>query len=170
MIKKTSIILFLPLLFVHCTRGNDASNDVSSPSSSSSPVEERQREAENKPSSHPTSPIRHLTSAEFKQKVGRVVNGKPSFVNTKPVLIDFYADWCRPCHAMAPLLEELAERYGSQIDCYKVDVETEMELSNEWKVNVLPSFLIVDRQGHMVRLVGMQSQSALEGHINASLR
>ena len=170
LIKKTGTILFLPLLLLNCTRGGDAPNGSTSPSSSSTLAGEQRQEIKNENTSASASEIRHLTAAQFPQKVGQVVNGKPSFTNPKPCLVDFYADWCRPCHAMVPILEELAKEYANQIDFYKVDIDAEVELSNEWKINVLPSFLIVDRQGRTVRLVGMRDKAELVQYLDATLR
>lgn len=61
----------------------------------------------------------------------------------RPAVVDFYADWCGPCKAIAPVLEELAEEYNGQIDIYKVDTEVESELSAAFGIRSIPSLLFV---------------------------
>ena len=60
-----------------------------------------------------------------------------------PAIIDFYADWCGPCKAIAPVLEELSEKYKDQIIIYKVDTEVEEELSGMFGIRSIPSLLFI---------------------------
>ena len=53
-----------------------------------------------------------------------------NFKGDKPAIIDFYATWCGPCKATAPILEEIAGDYAGQIDVYKVDVDKQRELAS----------------------------------------
>jgi thioredoxin len=60
-----------------------------------------------------------------------------------PGLIDFYADWCRPCRITSPILEELAQEYAGQINVYKIDVQAEQELAAVFGIQSIPSFLFI---------------------------
>jgi thioredoxin len=73
------------------------------------------------------------------------------FKGDKPAIIDFYADWCRPCKMVAPILEELAEEYKDDIVIYKVDTESERELASVFQIRSIPSllFIPVDKQPMM---------------------
>ena len=85
----------------------------------------------------------HLTKAEFLQKVANY-EANPTewkYLGDKPCIIDFYADWCGPCKAIAPVLEELAKEYDGQIYIYKVDTEKEQELAAAFGIRSIPSLL-----------------------------
>lgn len=65
----------------------------------------------------------------------------------KPCLIDFYADWCGPCHIASPILDELAKKYAGKINIYKVDIDKEQELASVFGVQSIPSFLFCPMEG-----------------------
>lgn len=76
------------------------------------------------------------------------------YKGNKPLIIDFYADWCGPCKMVAPLLEELSDEYGDDIIIYKVDTEEERELSSVFQIRSIPSFLFVPVDGQPMMQAG----------------
>ena len=85
----------------------------------------------------------HLTKAEFLSKVANY-EANPTewkYLGDKPCIIDFYADWCQPCKAIAPILEELAKEYSGEIYIYKVNTEEEQELAGAFGIRSIPTLL-----------------------------
>lgn len=91
-------------------------------------------------------------------------------INTdKPVLIDFYADWCAPCRAMKPVLEEVKGKMGDDVVIYKINVDSNEALSAKYQVRSIPTFILF-RNGEAVwRQAGMVSARDLERTIREAL-
>lgn len=98
----------------------------------------------------------YLTSEEFKKKVfDYEKNGSNwKFEGKKPCIVDFYADWCRPCKMIAPILEELAETYKDQIVIYKVNTDKEKEVAGAFGIRSIPSLLFCPKEGKSEMIVG----------------
>lgn len=90
-----------------------------------------------------------LTKEMFLEKVANY-EANPNewkYLGDVPCIIDFYADWCGPCKAVAPVLEELAAEYGDKIVIYKVDTEVEQDLAAAFGVRSIPTLLFVPMEG-----------------------
>lgn len=86
-----------------------------------------------------------LTKADFLKKIADY-EGSPNewkYLGDKPAIVDFYASWCGPCKAIAPVLEELATEYDDRIYIYKVDTEAERELAAAFGVRSIPTLLFI---------------------------
>lgn len=65
----------------------------------------------------------------------------------KPILLDFYANWCEPCQSLLPTIEKLAQEYDGEIEIYKVNVDKNNELSAKFGVRSIPTlFFMKDAQ------------------------
>jgi thioredoxin len=81
--------------------------------------------------------------------------------NAKPVLVDYWAEWCGPCKMVAPVLEAIATEYGDKIDIVKLNVDENPEVTRKYGILNIPT-LGVFHNGEVVKeLVGARSKSAL---------
>ncbi|MGX1768391.1 thioredoxin [Dietzia sp. NPDC055340] len=80
---------------------------------------------------------------------------------SKPVLVDFWATWCRPCTMMAPVLDELAGAEADKLTVAKVDVEANQELAAEYQITAIPAMLLFSGGEVVKRITGAKSKSAL---------
>ncbi|MBI9068774.1 MAG: thiol reductase thioredoxin [Salinivirgaceae bacterium] len=92
----------------------------------------------------------HLTKDEFLKKVANYEQNPDKWVylGDKPCVIDFYADWCRPCKIAGPILEDLAIEYQEDIYVYKINTEHERELAAAFGIQSIPAFLFCPKEGN----------------------
>ncbi len=109
----------------------------------------------------------HLTTQEFKDKVFNYeANKEWKYNGDKPAIIDFYADWCRPCKMVAPILEDLAKEYENDIVIYKVDTEAEQELAAVFGIRSIPTILFVPVDGQPQMAQGALPKESFKEAIN----
>ena len=94
-----------------------------------------------------------VTEATFEQEV---LNSET------PVIVDFWAEWCGPCHAVAPVLEKIAEERGDEIKLVKVNIDQEQGLSIKYGVMSIPTIILFKEGEPAAAAVGAQPKSALE--------
>lgn len=113
----------------------------------------------------------HLTKAEFLEKVANYETNPNewNYLGDKPAIIDFYADWCGPCKAIAPVLEELAAEYGNEIYIYKIDTDKEQELAAAFGIRSIPTLLFVPMKGDPQMARGALPKNTLKEAINSVL-
>lgn len=79
----------------------------------------------------------------------------------KPVLVDFYADWCGPCKMMTPIIEELANELQGKAKVGKINVDNNQELALKYDVMSIPTIIIFKDGKEIKRFVGVRSKSEL---------
>ena len=84
-----------------------------------------------------------------------------------PVLIDFYADWCGPCKAFAPILKDLKADLGDAVRIVKIDVDANPELSGKLGVRSIPTVMIFQKGELKWQGMGVQSKPVLKQQIQA---
>lgn len=97
----------------------------------------------------------HLTLDTFKEKIFDFESEKEwKFKGDRPVIIDFYADWCGPCKMVSPIVEELAQEFDGQIDVYKIDTEDQQMLAGMFGISSIPSLLFIPMEGQPTMAMG----------------
>jgi thioredoxin 1 len=106
--------------------------------------------------SHPTP----ITDDQFEAEV---IN------SSTPVLVDFWAEWCGPCKAIAPTLEELAGDFDGRLKVVKVDVDENRQSATQYGIRSIPSLLIFKDGAEVDRIIGALPKQQLADKINGHL-
>lgn len=84
------------------------------------------------------------------------------FQGARPAIVDFYADWCGPCRALAPVLEDISRQYAGKVDVYKIDTEASPELAAMFQIRGIPSLLFIPVNGQPTMSSGALPKEALK--------
>lgn len=100
-----------------------------------------------------------ITDLNFKEYIG----------SGKPLVLDFWAEWCGPCRMVAPIIDELAEEYREQVNIGKVDVDDNNDVATEFGIRNIPTILFF-KDGKMVdKQVGAVPKAKIEEKVKALL-
>ncbi len=86
-----------------------------------------------------------------------------------PVLVDFWASWCGPCRAVAPIMEQLAEEYAGKAVIAKVNVDDEGELAAKFRVLSIPTVMLFKGSQVVEKIIGARSKDEFSGLIKKNL-
>ena len=87
----------------------------------------------------------------------------------KPVLVDLWAEWCRPCLMVAPILDELSEEYDGRINFVKVDVDQNPKTASRYGIISIPTLLVFKNGEPVSHIVGVRPKGELKQSLDAAL-
>jgi thioredoxin 1 len=97
--------------------------------------------------------MENVTEATFEEKV---------LQNDKPVLVDFWAEWCGPCHAVAPVLDKIASEREGELELVKVNIDEEQGIAQKYGIASIPTIILFKDGQPAAAAIGAQPKSALE--------
>lgn len=101
-----------------------------------------------------------INDADFDEKVLKAKT---------PVLVDFWATWCRPCLMVAPIVDELAETYSGKVEFFKLDVDQNPKTAATYNVMSIPTILIFKNGKPASHIVGFRPKAELARNLDTAL-
>ena len=112
----------------------------------------------------------YLTTSQFCERIFDYKTNKEwAYKGDKPCVIDFYTTWCGPCKRLAPIMEEMSQKYCDQVVFYKADTERERELAYVFGINSIPQVLYIPVEGKPMLLKGLYPKDEIERIIDEFL-
>ena len=105
--------------------------------------------------------LEQITDADFEEKVLK---------NSKPVLVDFWAEWCGPCRMLAPVIEAVSNSHSEKLDVVKMDTDANPSTPQQLEITGLPTCILFKDGKELTRIIGFRSQDALEEEIESCTR
>jgi thioredoxin 1 len=104
--------------------------------------------------------IVHTTDADFDQDV---------LNSDRPVLVDYWAEWCGPCKMIAPILEEIADEYGEKLRICKLDIDANQETPGKYGIRGIPTLMLFKNGELEATKVGALSKSQLAAFLDSHI-
>ena len=104
--------------------------------------------------------IQHVTEDTFAPNVLK---------SDVPVLVDYWAEWCGPCKALAPLLEDLAKDYGGKLKVAKVNVDENQQLARKYNIKAIPTLMLFKDGNVQASKLGMMSKPQLTAFLDSNI-
>jgi thioredoxin len=113
--------------------------------------------------------IIELNSQSFKQKVWNFDKDK-SFVRigNLPIILDFYATWCRPCKMLAPHLQTIQNKYKGKLVVYRIDVDQQPELARLFKIEAMPTIVFMGSKNSYKSELGYKDYAEFENIVKTN--
>jgi len=144
--RTIAIAMFsMIIMFTACNNGNNAGKDRQTN------IENQNEDITQNSSDTPNAAFSKPEQLNKKQFLEKVFNYEQNqqwaFIGQEPCVIDFYADWCRPCKQIAPIIDKLAKKHAGQVRFYKVNTDYEPDLAAYFGINSIPSIMFCPMSG-----------------------
>jgi len=123
-----------------------------------------------KPEENLSGEVQFLTEEQFVAMITEIDNPKGfQYKGNTPCIVDFYADWCRPCVAMHPIFNELAKQYKGKIIIYKVNVDKATSVTEAFGIESIPTIIFFKPNAMPTVMVGAQPKAELVKAVESAL-
>ena len=113
--------------------------------------------------------VHNMTQEQFKVLVADYKEREWKMVSPRPVVVDFYADWCQPCKRLEPILRQIAQHYNGAVDFYRINVDKNSDIADVFQIRSIPFLLICPLQGEPKSVVGLYPQAEYIRVINTAI-
>ena len=101
--------------------------------------------------------VHSINQERFKELIADYTAHDWVMRSPRPVVVDFYADWCGPCRRLAPILRDIAQHYQGEVDFYRINVDDNQDIAAAFEVRSIPMLLICPLEGEPKTVVGLYS-------------
>lgn len=101
--------------------------------------------------------VHSINQERFKELIADYTAHDWLMRSPRPVVVDFYADWCGPCRRLAPILRDIAQHYQGEVDFYRINVDDNQDIAAAFEVRSIPMLLICPLEGEPKTVVGLYS-------------
>lgn len=113
--------------------------------------------------------VHSMTQDGFKELIADYRAADWTMRNPRPVVVDFYADWCRPCKLLEPILRQVAQHYNGEVDFYRINVDDNSDIADVFQIRSIPFLLICPLEGDPKSVIGLYSKQEYIRVINLAL-
>ncbi len=100
--------------------------------------------------------VLNITSKNYEEEVLK---------SDRPILIDFYADWCGPCRMMSPIIDEIAEKISDKVKVGKINVDENQDLAMKYEVMSIPTIVIIEDGKVKNKFVGVRDKNEIMSYL-----
>ena len=102
--------------------------------------------------------VHSINQDQFREVIADWSAVEWEMLNPRPVVVDFYADWCQPCKRLEPMLRQIAQHYNGTVDFYRVNVDHNRDIADVFQIRSIPMLLICPLQGEPKSIIGLYPQ------------
>ena len=93
-----------------------------------------------------------------------------TIMGSKPMVIDFFAEWCGPCKQLSPILDEIEKNHKNEVIFKRIDIDQEPDMATMFNIQAIPLLMFVTPKGEYQTLMGLQDPEVIEAKISELLK